>query len=261
MTIKLCSLVLALLFVPAVASAQQQHADDTVEAVRLLERYRETQIPLWMSDYGNLARYHEANGKLSPPMANQKRVVFMGDSITDSWDLASYFPGRPYVNRGISGQTTRQMLLRFRPDVIALQPRVVVILAGTNDIAGNTGPMSLDEIEANLESMAELAKFHGMGVVLSSVTPVSNYPENSKVYFPLRPPETIVELNRRIKDYCARSGCVYLDYFTALVDAKGLMKVDLADDGLHPNAKGYAVMAPLAQQAIEQALGSRIQPK
>jgi lysophospholipase L1-like esterase len=253
-TCKLFFLVLALSLFPSAASAQQS-SNAAVEAVRILEQYRETQIPLWMSDYGNLARYREANAKVSPPMADESRVVFMGDSITDSWDLAKCFPGKPYVNRGISGQTTRQMLLRFRPDVIELQPKVVVILAGTNDIAGNTGPMTLDEITANIESMAELARFHGMRVVLCSVTPVSDYPERSKVYFPLRPPDEIVELNRRIKDYCAKSGCVYLDYFSAMVDAKGLMKPELADDGLHPNARGYAVMVPMAEKAIAEALG------
>jgi lysophospholipase L1-like esterase len=255
MPMKPC-VVLLLLPLLAPAPLCQQSLPASVEAVRLLEKYRETQIPLWMSDFGNLARYRDANARLLAPAASQQRVVFMGDSITDSWELAQYFPGKAYVNRGISGQTTPQMLLRFRSDVLALQPRVVVILAGTNDIAGNTGPMTLDEIEANLETMAELAKFHGIRVVLSSVTPVSDYTENSKVSFPLRPPDEIVALNANIKGYCARSGCVYLDYFNALVDEKGLLKPDLSPDGLHPNARGYAVMAPLAERAIAQALGS-----
>lgn len=226
---------------------------DAVKAVRILEEYREKQIPLWMSDFGNLARYRDANAKLELS-ANEQRVIFLGDSITDGWDLAKYFPGTPYVNRGIGGQTTPQMLIRFRPDVINLQPKVLIILAGTNDIAGNTGPMSLGEIEGNLKSMTELAHVHGIRVVLSSVTPVNNYTERSKLFFPLRPPEQILELNRWIKDYAAQNGCTYLDYFSAMVDDKGLLKADLSEDGLHPNDRGYAIMAPLAQKAIEQAL-------
>src|SRR5271166_3956113 len=216
----------------------QQTADDTVKAIQNLEKYR------------------EANAKLALPSANEERVVFMGDSITDIWNLAKYFPGKPYLNRGIGGQTTPQMLIRFRADVIGLDPKVVVILAGTNDIAGNTGPMSLDEIEANLKTMTELAHIHGIRVVLSSVTPVNGYTERSKLFFPLRSPEKILELNRWMKDYCVRNDCIYLDYFTAMVDDKGLLKSDLAEDGLHPNDRGYAIMAPLAQKAIEQALAA-----
>lgn len=234
----------------------QPSPDDTIKAIQNLEKYREAQIPLWMSDFGNLARYREANAKLALLSANEDRVVFLGDSITDSWDLAKYFPGKPYHNRGIGGQTTPQMLIRFRPDVIDLEPRVVVILAGTNDIAGNTGPMSLAEIEANLKTMTELARIHGIHVVLSSVTPINHYTERSKLFFPLRPAEQILGLNRWMKDYCVRHDCVYLDYFSAMVDEKGLLKGNLAEDGLHPNDKGYAIMAPLAQKAIDQALAS-----
>ena len=232
----------------------QQSSDDAVKAVQILEEYREQQIPLWMSDFGNLARYRDANAKLAFVSSNGDRVVFLGDSITDSWDLTKYFPGKPYIDRGISGQTTPQMLIRFRADVIDLKPKAVVILAGTNDIAGNTGPMTPAEIEANYATMAELARIHGIRVVLSSVTPVSNYGELSKVFFPLRSPAQILELNRWMKDFCTRNDCVYLDYFSALVDDKGLMRADLAEDGLHPNDRGYAMMAPLAQKAIAQAL-------
>jgi len=237
-------------------AAAQPSSDDAVKAVQNLEQYREGLIKLWMNDFGNLGRYREANAKLPAPSASEDRVVFMGDSITDIWKLEQFFPGKPYINRGIGGQTTPQMLIRFRPDVIALQPKVVVILAGTNDIAGNTGPMSLSEIEANLSTMTELARVHGLRIVLSSVLPVNNYTERSKMFFPLRPPEQIVELNRWIKDYAAQNGCIYLDYFSAMVDDKGLLKADLADDGLHPNDKGFAIMAPLAQKAIDQALAS-----
>jgi lysophospholipase L1-like esterase len=235
------------------ASAQQP-ADDAVKAVQILEEYREKQIPLWMNDFGNLGRYRDANAKLALLSVNEDRVAFMGDSITDAWNLAKYFPGKPYINRGIGGQTTPQMLIRFRPDVVDLEPKAVVILAGTNDIAGNTGPMSLAEIEANLTTMTELARLHGIRVVLSSVMPVNNYTERSKLFFPLRPPAQIVELNRWIKDYAARNDCIYLDYFSAMVDDKGLLKRELSEDGLHPNDRGYALMAPLAQKAIDQAL-------
>ncbi len=247
---------IAALFLLSTLASAQQSPDDAVKAVQNLEQYREGLIKLWMNDYGNLGRYREANAKLAPPSASEDRVVFMGDSITDIWKLDNSFPGEPYINRGIGGQTTPQMLIRFRPDVIDLQPKVVVILAGTNDIAGNTGPMSLSEIEGNLSTMAELARVHGLRIVLSSVLPVNNYTERSKMFFPLRPPQQIVELNHWIKDYAAQNGCIYLDYFSAMVDDKGLLKRDLADDGLHPNDKGFAVMAPLAQKAIEQALAS-----
>jgi lysophospholipase L1-like esterase len=232
----------------------QQSSDDAVKAVQNLEQYREGLIKLWMNDFGNLGRYRDANAKLALTNSNEDRVVFMGDSITDIWKFDKSFPGKPYVNRGIGGQTTPQMLIRFRPDVIDLDPKVVVILAGTNDISGNTGPMTLAEIEANLKTMAELARLHIIRVVMSSVLPVNNYTERSKMFFPLRPPSQILELNLWIKDYCVQHDCIYLDYFSAMVDDKGMLKADLADDGLHPNDKGYAIMAPLAQKAIEQAL-------
>ena len=235
----------------------QSSSDDAVLAVRNLEQYREGLIKLWMNDYASLGRYRDANAKLGPPASNEDRVVFMGDSITDIWHLDQFFPGKPYVNRGIGGQTTPQMLIRFRPDVIALAPRVVVILAGTNDISGNTGPMTLGEIEANLQTMCELARLHSIRVVLASVLPVNNYSERSKLFFPLRPPDQILELNRWIKDYATRNNYIHLDYFSAMVDDKGLLQRDLSEDGLHPNDKGYAVMAPLAQKAIDQALSAR----
>jgi len=235
----------------------QSSSDDAVLAVRNLEQYREGLIKLWMNDYASLGRYRDANAKLGPPASNEDRVVFMGDSITDIWHLDKSFPGKPYVNRGIGGQTTPQMLIRLRPDVIALAPRVVVILAGTNDISGNTGPMTLGEIEANLQTMCELARLHRIRVVLASVLPVNNYTERSKLFFPLRPPDQILELNRWIKDYATRNNYIHLDYFSAMVDDKGLLQRDLSEDGLHPNDKGYAVMAPLAQKAIDQALSAR----
>jgi lysophospholipase L1-like esterase len=218
-----------------------------------LDQYRASRIAVFTDDYGQLARYHEANAKLGPPSAEENRVVFFGDSITDIWKLADYFLGKPYVNRGIGGQTTPQMLVRFRQDVIDLQPKVVVILAGTNDIAGNTGPMRNEDIEANYASFAELARAHGVRVVYSSILPVHNYTEKSKDFFAQRPVSRILELNTWLKDYCATNKIVYLDYFSALVDDKGLLKKELADDGLHPNDAGYRIMAPLAEAAIQKA--------
>jgi lysophospholipase L1-like esterase len=217
-----------------------------------------------LHDWPNLARYAEANAAVPAPAKVELRVVFMGDSITDAWvspEYGGFFPGKPYVDRGISGQTTPQMLIRFRPDVIALRPKVVVILAGTNDIAGNTGPMTLGQIEENLASMAELARTNHIHVVLASVLPVSNYghdrqgnPQDMRIN---RPPEKILELNAWIKKYAAENGHTYLDYFSAMVDAQGLLQRDLSEDGLHPNAKGYAAMSPLAEQAIRTALKKR----
>ena len=219
-----------------------------------LDQYRAKRIAVFTDDYGQLARYREADAALGAPAKGENRVVFFGDSITDIWHLDQYFPGKPYVNRGIGGQTTPQMLVRFRQDVIDLHPKVVVILAGTNDIAGNTGPMRSEDIEANLASMAELARAHGVRVVFSSVLPVHNYTEKSKDFFAQRPTARILELNTWLKDYCAKNTVVYLDYFSALVDDKGLLKKELADDGLHPNDAGYKIMVPLAEAAIAKAL-------
>jgi lysophospholipase L1-like esterase len=207
-----------------------------------------------LKDWANLGRYRDANKELQPPKSGEKRVVFMGDSITDGWgrrENSAFFPGKPYVNRGISGQTTPQMLIRFRPDVLALQPKAVVFLAGTNDIAGNTGPMTLEEIEGNLASMAQLARANGMRVVLASVMPVCDYirPQTER-----RPPEKIRALNEWIKAYAAKNKMIYLDYYSAMLDDKQMLKKELTGDGLHPNAAGYEVMAPLAEKAIAAAL-------
>jgi lysophospholipase L1-like esterase len=219
-----------------------------------LDQYRASRIAVYTNDFGQLARYRDADAALAPPAVAENRVVFYGDSITDIWKLADYFPGKPYVNRGIGGQTTPQMLVRFRQDVIDLHPKVVVILAGTNDIAGNTGPMRNEDIEANLSSMAELARVHDIRVVLSSVLPVHNYTDRSKDFFAQRPTARILELNKWLKGYSAVNGIVYLDYFPAMVDEQGLLKKELADDGLHPNAAGFKIMAPMAEAAIEKAL-------
>jgi lysophospholipase L1-like esterase len=221
-----------------------------------LDQYRASRIAVFTDDYGQLARYRGANAALKAPAPGENRVVFFGDSITDIWHIDEYFAGKPYLNRGIGGQTTPQMLVRFRQDVIELEPRVVIILAGTNDIAGNTGPMRNQDVEANLSSMAELARVNGIRVVFSSILPVHNYTEKAKDFFAQRPPARILELNAWLKDYCARHGVMYLDYFSALVDDKGMLRRELADDGLHPNAAGYKIMAPLAEAAIEKALAN-----
>jgi lysophospholipase L1-like esterase len=206
-----------------------------------------------LQDWPALKRYHDANTTVTAPAASDERVVFMGDSITDGWGkkYGQFFPGKPYINRGISGQTTPQMLIRFRPDVIALKPKVVVILAGTNDIAGNTGPSSLEMIQDNMISMVELAQKNGIKVVMSSVMPVCDYIQNQTTR---RPNETIVALNNWMKQYASSHNAVYLDYYTPMLDDKGVFKQELTFDGLHPNSAGYDVMMPLAQKAIDKAL-------
>ncbi|MFN0119902.1 MAG: SGNH/GDSL hydrolase family protein [Blastocatellia bacterium] len=206
-----------------------------------------------LNDWAQLSRYAEANAKVAPAANGEERVVFLGDSITDGWKLAEYFPGKPYVNRGISGQTTPQMLVRLRPDVIAHKPRVVVILAGTNDIAGNTGPMTLEMIQNNYASIAELLHASNIRVVFSSVLPIHDYNPQRK-QSERRKPSQILQLNDWLRTYCAAHGHTYLDYFSKMVDDKGMLKAELANDGLHPNAEGYKVMVPLVEAAIQTAL-------
>jgi lysophospholipase L1-like esterase len=236
------------------AAARHETAAPTSAAARHLEEWRRGRADVYLTDFAELSQYRAANAQLPPPAAGESRVVFFGDSITEAWPLERDFPGKPYVNRGISGQTTSQLLLRLHEDVIDLGARAVVVLAGTNDIAGNTGPISLQEIEENFEAMADLARAHGVRVIFSSILPVHNYTPGSDLNFDLRPPEKIVALNRWLERYARANGLVYLDYFSAMVDGHGLMRRELADQGLHPNAAGYAVMAPLAARAIEQGL-------
>ncbi len=207
---------------------------------------------LFAQDWANFERYKADNAKLAPPSKAENRVVFMGNSITDGWVYVDsvFFAGKPYIGRGISGQTTPQMLVRFRADVIALKPAVVVILAGTNDIAGNTGPSTLEMIMDNIISMSEMAKANGIKVVLSSVLPVFDYPWKPG----LEPANKIISLNKMIKDYASKSGCIYLDYFTPTVDERNGLKAAYSEDGVHPNLAGYKVMEPLAEKAIAKAL-------
>lgn len=203
-------------------------------------------------DWANLARYNASDAQLDILPAGTNQVIFMGDSITDHWNLADFFPNKSYINRGISGQTTPQMLVRLRPDVINLQPYVVIILAGTNDIAGNTGFETLSTIEGNLASMTELLSAHNISVIMASITPVCGAVVGS------RPPQEILAANDFIKQYAANNSHIYLDYFSALVGADGLLRPELTGDCLHPNATGYSLMAPLAEAAIEQALGTAL---
>lgn len=205
-----------------------------------------------LTDFANLARYKAADRQLGPPSAGTNRVVFMGDSITEGWDLDRSFPGKPYINRGISGQTSSQILLRFRQDVIDLHPRVVVILAGTNDIAGNTGPTTPSQIEGNLESMAQLASANHIRVVLCSVLPSVNYWWHPKLP---NPAPRIAALNQWLEAYAAKEHYAYVNYYAAMKDSAGGLGHNLSADGVHPLPAGYAIMAPLAQAGINEALG------
>jgi lysophospholipase L1-like esterase len=206
------------------------------------------------TDWPNLTRFRQANAELAPPAPGDGRVVFMGNSITEEWAprFATQFAGKPFVGRGISGQTTPQMLVRFRQDVVALKPAVVVLLAGTNDIAGNTGPSTLEMIEDNIASMAEIARANGIRVVLCSVLPVADYPWKRG----LEPAEKIVALNAWIRAYAERTGGVYADFHTAMSDEHHGMRDGISRDGVHPNDAGYAIMAPIIERAITDALSS-----
>ena len=250
----LCRIAQFAAIVLLAVSAQAQQPAIPSTGFAGLDQYRTSRIAVFTDDFGQLARYRAANAALKPPSPDENRVVFFGDSITDIWKLEESFPGKPYINRGIGGQTTPQMLVRFRQDVIDLQPKVVVILAGTNDIAGNTGPMRLEDIEADYASMAELARASNIRIIFSSVLPVHNYTPKAQDFFAQRSPEKILVLNRWLKNYCVANHFVYLDYFGAMVDDKGLLKKDLADDGLHPNKAGFIIMAPMAEKAIGKAL-------
>jgi lysophospholipase L1-like esterase len=244
-----------LLFLAAIPAIAQQSAPPIPSTgFPGLDEYRASRISIYTDDFGQLARYREADAALAAPAAGEMRVVFLGDSITDYWKLDKYFSGKPYLNRGIDGQSTPEMLVRFRQDVIGVRPKVVVVLAGTNDIAGVTGRTTNEDIESNYASMAELARAHGIRVVFASVLPVHNYTADAKESFALRPRERILGLNAWLKDYCAKNGRVYLDYFSAVVDEHGMLKRELSDDGLHPTDAGYKIMAPLAEKAIRQAM-------
>ena len=231
-----------------------QPASDCASTLAALEQRLEAQKKL-LWDWAGLIRYGSENSELPQAKADENRVVFLGDEVTENWgrDDSRFFPGKPYLNRGIKGQTTPQMLVRFRQDVIALKPKVVVILAGTNDIASLTGPITQGMSAENIISMVELARVNGIKVVLASLTPICDcYTRQSAI----RPFGKIIGLNGWLKDYAARSGSVYLDYYSALAEGRNLKK-EYTDDGLLPNQAGYAVMAPLAEHAIARALGEK----
>ena len=203
-------------------------------------------------DWSNLNRYKLDNAQLGSPLEHEKRVVFMGNSITEGWSLLfpEFFEGKPYVNRGISGQTTPQMLVRFRADVIALEPKVVLILAGINDIAGNTGPSNVTMITNNIMSMAELAKSNNIKVIISSILPAKDFPWNPG----MNPPPKILSANQILKSYASTNGIVYLDYYSSMVDENDALKDEYGSDGVHPNKKGYEVMSLLAEKEINKVL-------
>lgn len=226
--------------------AQSTHEKDSIQLSKLNAK---------LNDWPNLGRYRDENSKLSLPAPNEKRVVFMGNSITQGWAKFwnLYFAGKPYINRGIGGQTTPQMLVRFRADVIQLKPAVVVLLCGTNDIAGNTGPSTLEMIEDNIASMAELAMANGIKVVLCSVIPAYDYPWKPG----LSPAQKIPVLNGWIKEYAQKMGFIYLDYFSQMSDERNGLRAEYTQDGVHPNKAGYDIMTPLVEKAIAQALKSK----
>lgn len=234
----------------ATAGCARAQAQTSSPAAKPPKTYQEQAEERLRADWPYLAKYRDENRKAAPPAPGENRVVFMGDSITEGWGQGSrFFPGKPYLNRGISGQTTPQMLVRFRPDVIALKPRIVVLLAGINDIAGNTGPMTLPMIQDNLQSMAELACANDIRVVLASVLPAYDFPWRPG----MEPAGKVIALNAWIKDYAARNGFTYLDYYSPMVDEKKGLKAELTTDGVHPNAAGYGIMTSLAEKAIQQA--------
>ena len=225
-----------------------------------------------LQDWNQLGRYHAANEQLLKQPVEAGRVVFMGDSITDGWRLDQTFPGKPYVNRGIGGQVTAQMLVRMYPDVIDLKPAAMVLLAGTNDIARNNGPVTLTMIEQDIMAMTELAQLHGIEVLLSSVMPISDYPYLRQQNAPPppvapggrgapprqkmtdgRPPSDILKLNAWLKEYAAKVNATYVDYFSAMVDGQGWLKDGISADGLHPNADGYKIMTTVLTSALQKA--------
>lgn len=265
MTARLMSVMTALVLTPSLAHAQIAQEFTLPRPANCCLLNTATTLAEQLQDWNQLGRYHEANRDLLARPADPGRVVFIGDSITDGWRLDESFPGKPYVNRGISGQTTAQMLVRFYPDVLALKPAGVVIFAGTNDIARNNGPQTLQMIQHNIMAMTELARAHGVKVVLAAVMPISDRTmipagrgggpaPRPRVQSVQRPPADILRFNTWLKGYAAEQGAVYADYYAATVDAEGFLRDGTTNDGLHPNAQGYALLAPVASAAIAQAL-------
>ena len=245
------SLLFALLLLPAAARCQLVEEYNPPKANCCLQ-FAARNLADQLQDWNQLGRYHADDEFLKTQPADSRRVVFLGDSITDGWQLTQFFPGKPYVNRGISGQTTPQMLVRLFPDVLDLKPAALIILAGTNDVARNTGPVTLAMIEENFQAITELAQTHGIKVILCSLTPVSDYTARKQT--DQRPPADILKLNAWLREYAAKVHAVFADYYAALVDDKGMLREGYSNDGLHPNAKGYELLAPVAESAIAQVL-------
>lgn len=245
------SALAGILMLGCVSAAQPP---DPAELVKGLEHQLKIDRNL-ISDFGGLNRYGSEDTEVPPPKPGENRVVFIGDQITELWGTgdAKFFPGKPYFNRGIENQTTEQMLIRFRQDVVSLKPKVIVIQGGTNDLASVTGPGTEGTMADNISSMVDIAKANGIKVVLASVTPVCDC---FKKQTGLRPQGKIIGLNAWFKRYAAQSGSVYLNYYSALANGRDFKK-ELTVDGLVPNDAGYRVMAPLAEQAIAQALGTK----
>ncbi len=220
------------------------------------QAWRKSRAESLQDDFAELSYYRYANAALRAAAPDEERAVFFGDSITGGWKLEEYFPKEPYLNRGICSQTTSQMLLRFRQDVAGLRPRIVLIHAGTNDIGGNSGPMPIEDIEANCASMAEIARANGIRVIFSSLLPPPHRETPLSRYNLLKhPPERLLALNSWFRTYSAANGCDYLDYGIAMRGAGGHIRPEFSEDGLHPTPAGYAIMTPLAQAAIRRALG------
>jgi len=249
------SLAIILLAAGFISTQAQNNTGAAAPAMTQEQRdtFRKAMEDQRRNDWANLARYKEDNATVGLPAKGESRVIFMGNSITDFWIRFSpeFFKGKPYIDRGISGQTTPQMLIRFRQDVVSLKPSVVVLLAGINDINGNTGPSTLEMIEDNISSMTEIAQANNIKVVLSSVLPCDSIYSRPD----LHPGEKVVLLNKWIKKYADDKKCVYLDYFPSLSDVKNGLKKEYTNDGLHPNKAGYLIMEPLAEAAIKKALG------
>jgi acyl-CoA thioesterase-1 len=239
----------------------QAMAADQIPGIDDLTAYQKSQLIRTFNDWAFLAKFRDADKALPPPAPGEFRVVFMGDSITEGWGMKAtatspgrgeFFPGKPYINRGVSGQTTPQMLVRFRQDVIDLKPKIVVLLAGTNDIAENTGKETTEEIGENLASMSDLARAHGIRMVLCSVLPATDFHWHPG----LEPAPKIRELNEWIKQYAAKNKIVYVDYYSSLANSEGGLKVEFSPDGVHPNKAAYDVMGPLAEAGIAEAMRS-----
>ena len=229
---------------PAAAAPAPQTAEEQLAAAEAK-----------LADWPQLARYKQENAALPAPAAGEQRVVFFGDSLTDAWgrrpNTGTFFPGKPYVNRGISGQTTPQMVVRFHQDVVDLHPAVVLILAGTNDVAGNTGPMTPEMTLNNFRAMGEMARANGIKVVIASIPPTGDFPWRKG----LEPAPKIRALNAQLEAWAKSQGFVWVDYYTPMADEHGAMKPGLSVDGVHPDAAGYAIMGPLAEAGIAKALG------